>query len=103
MDELMQALTQTGYQFAAWAWDKAPTGDYGVVSLDNGADFVADGHHAERGTNGFVDYFTRVSSPVPRNTIEQALDGVCGFSLRSVQFEDDTGYIHYEWTVSLFG
>lgn len=103
MDKLMQALLQTGYQFAEWAWDKAPTGDYGVVSLERGADFVADGHHAERGTNGFVDYFTRVSSEVPRNTIEQALDGVCAFSLRSVQYEDDTGYIHYEWAVSLLG
>ena len=50
MDELMQALLQTGYQFAAWAWDKAPTGDYGVVSLDNGADFVgAQGITFDRG------------------------------------------------------
>jgi hypothetical protein len=103
MDRLEAALAGTGLLFARYAWDKAPNGDYGVISISHGDDFIADGHHAERGTHFFVDYFTRDTSDAPRNAIETALDGVSAFSLRSVQHEDETNYIHYEWVVNIVG
>ena len=32
LDELINALAETGYQFAHHAWSKAPEGDYGTYS-----------------------------------------------------------------------
>ena len=45
-----------------------------------------------------MDYYTRDDSGTPKTTIETALDSVpVAWYLNSVQFESDTGYIHYEW------
>lgn len=103
MDRLKAALDSTGYLFAHYAWDEAPTGDYGTYAEEAGEDMIADNRHIERGTKGYIDFFTRDDSSVPRDTIESALNGVCSFSLESVQFEEDTGYIHYGWEFRLYG
>lgn len=103
MDRLKQALNNTGYLFAHHAWDAKPQGDYGVYAEDEGDDLIADNRHIERGTRGYIDYFTRDDTSVPRTTIESALNEVCSFSLESIQFEDDTGYIHYGWVFYLYG
>lgn len=103
MNAIEDALMTTGYQFAMYAWDRPPQGDYGTISLASGIDLIADGKHVERGTEGYVDYFTRDVSDTPRNVIESALNGVCAFELNSVQYEDDTHYIHYEWRWSIHG
>ena len=98
LDDLVTALTSTGYQFAHFAWSKAPQGDYGVYAEDGENDFLVGNHHGERALTGTVDYFTRDASDAPRDTIEDALEasGVA-WSLVSVAFEDDTGYIHLSW------
>lgn len=101
MDELMTTLAATQYDFALYAWDHAPTTDYGVVSLDSADDLLADNLHVEKGLNVFVDYFTRDATSTPKDTIETAL-APYAYSLNSVQFEDDTGYIHYEWRVHIY-
>ena len=88
MDELKNALTATGYQFAHFGWSKAPAGDYGV--------------HAERATECSVDYFTRDDTGTPKDAIETALAPFAWY-LNSIQFEEDTGYIHYEWVVQICG
>lgn len=103
MDELIKALTDTGLRFAHHAWSKAPESEYGVYAEEAGRDFVADGLHVERGTSGTVDYFTRDDSGKPRDTIEEALGGVCAWYLNSIQYEEDTGLIHYEWVWSVHG
>lgn len=103
MNDLLDALNRTGYQFALYAWDRPPQGDYGTVSVVEGNDLIADGLHIERGTQGYVDYFTRDPSETPRNTIEGVLNGMCAWSLNSVQYEEDTHYIHYEWMWSIHG
>lgn len=103
MDELMDALSRTGLQFALYAWDRAPKDDYGVISLSEGNDLIADGVHCERGTEGFVDFFTRDTTNYPRTLIESVLNGLCAFYLNSVQYEEDTHYIHYEWKWSMHG
>ena len=102
MDRLSTALATTGLDFALYAWDKAPQGDYGVISLDSADDFIADNKHYEIGLNCFVDYFTRDASSAPKDTIEAVLNNYA-YDLRSVQFENDTGFIHYEWEVKLYG
>ncbi len=98
MDELINALTATGYQFAHFGWSKAPTGDYGVYAEDGANDLIAWNKHVEKILQGTVDYFTRDDSGYPKVVIELALDSVpVAWYLNSIQFEEDTGYIHYEW------
>ena len=98
MDELINALDATGYQFAHFGWSKAPTGDYGVYAEDGANDLIAGNKHVEKVLQGTVDYFTRDDSGTPKATIEAALDSVpVAWYLNSIQFENDTGYIHYEW------
>lgn len=97
LDALVTALNATQLNFAHYGWSKAPSEEYGVYAEDGGEDLVADGHHSEQGLTGTVDYFTRNASV--KATIESALEASgCAWSLNSVQFEPDTGYIHYEWT-----
>ena len=102
MDELVSALATTQYSFALYAWDRAPSGDYGVISMQESSDFLADNKHGESGTSFYVDYFTRDASETVKTTIEAALSAF-PFALRSVQFESDTKYIHYEWVVGIYG
>ena len=98
MDELKTALTGTGYKFAHYGWSKAPAGDYGVYAEDGANDLIAENVHVEKVLQGTVDYFTRDDSGEPKQTIEAALDSVpVAYYLNSIQFESDTGFIHYEW------
>ena len=103
-DALVTALESTGYVWAHHGWSKAPDTTYGVWSEDRGADFVANGHHAERGTPVIVDLFTRDDSPTPRMTVETTLNALpCPWRLDSIQFEVETGRVHYQWAVSVYG
>lgn len=99
MEEIINTLKAQGLLFAHYAWSHAPSGDYGVWAEDGANDLSADDRHAEHVTRGTIDYFTRNDSGMPRTTIEAALDGKCAWYLNSIQIEEDTGYIHYEWVV----
>lgn len=104
MDKLIEALNATGYAFAHHAWSKAPDGDYGTYAEDSGEDLTANNIHIERGTVGYISYFTRDDSEAPRQTIEAALNSInIPWSLNTVQYENDTGYIHYEWEFGVYG
>ena len=102
MNELKDALSATGYKFAHFGWSKAPAGDYGVYAEDNEIALYANNAHAERVTEGTIDYFTRDDSGTPKTTIEAKLDAAnIMYRLESIQFEDETGYIHYEWVFEI--
>lgn len=101
LSDLVTALDATKLAFAHFGWSKAPAGDYGVYAEDGANDLNADDIHAEKAVQGTVDYFTRDDSGTPQATIEAALEGVCAWYLESVQFEEDTGYIHYEWVFEI--
>lgn len=104
LDELLDALAETGYEFAHYAWSKAPEGDYGVYAEESGNDLVCDEKHVEKGTQYYLHYFTRNDSGVPKTTIEECLNSVgIPWYLNSVQYENDTGYIHYEWAFGIYG
>lgn len=104
MQNLVTALTQTGLKFAHYAWSKAPEGDFGTYAEDSGKDMSADNIHGERGTVGYINYFTRDDSGTPRTTIEAALNSInIPWNLNSVQYENDTGFIHYEWEFGVYG
>lgn len=102
MTRIKNALDATGLQFAHFGWVEHPA-EYGVYAEEAGRDFLADDGHAERGTNGTIDYFTRNDDGACRGIIENALEGICGYRLNSIQYEDETGYIHYEWEFWIHG
>lgn len=96
--DAIESLVQNGYKFAHFAWSHAPEGDYGTWGEDSGNEFTAGDVVAETVMNGFVDYFTRADSGAPKETIEKAMtDAGIVFHLDAVQYENDTGYIHYTW------
>lgn len=47
---------------------------------------------------GTVDYFTKLEKDENADKIQEELGkaGIC-FRLESIQYEEETGYIHYEW------
>lgn len=97
MTDIQTLLDKTGYAFAQYGWSKAPAGDYGVWADDGANDLYADDVHAEHALEGTIDYFTRDASGAPKTAIEAVLNGEVAYYLNSIQYENDTGYIHYEW------
>ena len=72
---------------------------YFVWQEDGANDFEADDLHAEGAVTGTTDLFTKQEFDPWKDAIESALDadGTIAWSLNSVQYEEDTGFIHYEW------
>lgn len=99
LENLENALRGTGLAFAHFGWSKAPAGDYGVYAEDGSNDLEAGDEHAEKALTGTVDYFTRDASGACKDVIEAALESSgCWWALESIQYEDDTGLIHWEWS-----
>lgn len=101
LDALLNYLNgYTDIPFVELAWSHAPDDKYGVINLDNQIALDADADPVgEKMLTGFVDVFVRK----PKNLstvkiVENAMKALgIWFKLNSVQFEDDTGYLHYEW------
>lgn len=99
ISDAITALQTQGYAFAHFAWSHAPEGDYGTWAEDTGTEFTVGNVTVEQVLNGFVDYFTRDDSAAPRQAIQQAMtDAGVVWHLDAVQYENDTGYIHYSWS-----
>jgi hypothetical protein len=82
------------------------TGSYIVWAEDGEGDAVhADGRKVERAITGTIDYFTKTENDPVVQQIEDALDtdDSLAWQLNSVQYEQDTGYIHYEWAFEIDG
>lgn len=98
---LITALDSTKLPFAHFAWVKnAPElrSDHGVYAEDDELTLYANNARAERVMQGTIDYYTRDDSGAPKGTVEAALDAYkVPYHLNSIQFEEDTGFIHYEW------
>lgn len=63
-----------------------------------GDSLYADGKMQEQIITGTIDYFTTIEDDENFNKIQEALkDAEISFKLNSTQYEEDTGYIHYEW------
>lgn len=59
----------------------------------------ADSHKQEQALGGSIDYFTLNEMDPKVDQIQTVLNSIDGFAwrLESVQYEDDTNLIHYEW------
>ena len=99
LDGLKAALDATGLRFALFGWSKKPEGDYGIIRPDDQLQLRVDGDSCEECmTRGYVDFFTRSRTRDEQRTIENALRSLgIAWQLQSIQFEPDTGFIHYEW------
>ena len=103
-DELLTALQATQIPFAAYAWAVAPDATYGVLSLDGGAGTLAgDNTIAYQAVSGSVDLYTKSTSTADAKTVQGVLNDFegCAWRLNSVQYEDETGFIHFEWIIEL--
>ena len=101
LDALLNILNGfTDIPFVELAWSHAPDDKYGVITLDNQIPLNADADPvSEKMLTGFVDVFVKKPKDLSTiSSVENALKQLgIWFALNSVQFEDDTGYVHYEW------
>ena len=72
---------------------------YFVWQEDGENVLAADDSHAERVVTGTTDLFTKQEFDPWVDAFGEALSshGIA-WSLSSVQYEEDTGFIHYEWS-----
>lgn len=79
--------------YCVWAED----GEDGSLPADN--------RKGEQSVSGYVDYYTRTEFDPVLDQIQDALNSVDGFpfgwQLSSVDYEDETNLIHYQWTWSM--
>lgn len=75
------------------------TDKYIVWAEDSeGSSVEGDDHKINQSIQGTIDYFTKEDMDPKIDEIQDALIGSCiSFYLSAVQYEDETGYIHYEW------
>jgi len=75
------------------------TGNYIVWAEDGeGASGHADGQKTTQIIQGTIDYFTKTEFDPIMEQIQEKLNGSdIAWRLSSIQHEQDTGYIHYEW------
>lgn len=63
-----------------------------------GSSVEGDDRKINQSIQGTIDYFTKQDMDENIDKIQAALTAACiSFYLNSVQYEDETEYIHYEW------
>ncbi len=71
---------------------------YFVWQEDGANDFLAGNRHLEKAVTGTTDLYTKLEFDPWKEALEDALDRwEIAWYLNSVQFEEDTGFTHYEW------
>ena len=77
----------------------APKSNYIIWAEDSeDGSFDGDNRKQEQQIHGTVDYFTLKEFDPVVDAIQEALLIPCtGYRLNSVQYEDDTNLIHFEW------
>lgn len=70
-----------------------------IIWQENGAvAFRTDNRMSEQGVSGTTDYFTRLENDPVVDQIQEMFNiNKFNWTLESVQYEETTGLIHYEW------
>lgn len=99
--DALVTLTDKVYHYTAPSQMTVP---YLVWAEDTRIDLEADNRHVEAGVEGTIDLFTP-NEDDPLMTAVPALlnDLPIGWYQSSVQYEQDTGLIHYEWVWRFYG
>lgn len=89
----------TTIPFTEFAWENAPKDGYGVVSPDGQIELkTGEDPAAEKMLTGLVDVFVKATDGDPTEDVEDAMRALgVWFTMESIQFESETGYVHYEW------
>lgn len=75
-----------GNKYIVWAEDS----ESNAISADN--------RKQNQGIQGTIDYFTKEEEDETVDKIQEALDAAgIGYVLNSIQYEEETQYIHFEW------
>ena len=101
LDKLRNALAELGaaYHYFAEPNAKPP---YLVWAEDGTQDLEGDNVHTEAGCTGTIDLYTKTEADPLLAAIQEALNGLeCAWYLNSVQYEAETGLLHYEWVWGL--
>lgn len=97
---LVTALKQSSVPFAEYAWEKRPDAPYGVVALEFEAGALnGDDRKVARAFEGSADLFTHGRDAELIAEIEAILESSCEscWRLESVQYEHESGLMHFEW------
>ena len=73
---------------------------YAVWAELSGTHLAANNKEAEGAFEIAVDYFTKTEFDATIDNISAFLDGFGSWNIESIQYEEATGYIHYEWRIS---
>ena len=80
-------------------YERMQSDRYFVWQEESSNDFMADGIHAGKAVTGTTDLFTKMEFDPWAEALEQSMTAMgIPWALESVQYEDDTGFIHMEWT-----
>lgn len=95
---------EEGLMFAHFAWSSAPAGDYGTYAEDSKPQFQADNRYGESLVHAYVNLYTRDDTGAKADLIEEFFqdlqeEEVFAWSINTIQYEDNTKFIHYEWEV----
>lgn len=71
---------------------------YAVWAEISGRNLAANNTATEGAFTITVDYYTKTEFDGTIDNIQAFLSSYGSWVLESVQFEEDTGYIHYEWS-----
>lgn len=95
-------LTSRVYHYAVEPNANPP---YIVWQEDGANDLEAGNRHIERAYTGTIDLYTLEDGDPLMESVPQALDrsGEIAWYLNSVQYEEDTELIHYEWAWETYG
>lgn len=93
--ESLAALWEKTYHFIAPPNTEPP---YIVWTEDGGNDLKANNRHAEKITTGTLDLFVRYETDPLIQRIPAFLNNFpVAYSLVSVSYEEETGFLHYSW------
>lgn len=92
---ILVGLTSEVYLYTAKPNQKAP---YIVYGVDGANDLTAENAHSEDADQGFIDLYTKDAKDALIKSIPEALnENEISYYLNSVQYEDETGLLHFEW------
>lgn len=98
LDVIKNALLTVGVPVSHFVAAKQPN-QYIVWAEDSqSGELWADNRMQEQIIQGTIDYFTKTEKDANVDKIQNALnDAEVSWWLESIQYEDDTKFIHYEW------
>lgn len=101
LERLQAALAELGPAYHYFAKPNAEP-PYLVWAEDGSEDLESDNVHSESGYSGTIDLYTKTEGDPLTAAIHDALNTLeCAWYLESVQYEAETGLIHYEWVWGL--